>query len=97
MVPLREHFLSAEFSNDYGVWICKIIFDINGEMFKYSYEFNGYDDSVDLPDNIIEEYTIDVDSIDAMWDVIENIRDEYTVFYDHQGTFSSPFIFLTII
>ena len=84
LVPLKEHFQSAEFSNEYGVWICNIIFDINGEQFKYQYEFNGYDDSVDLPDNIIEEYTVDVDSIDAMWDVIENIRDEYTVFYDHQ-------------
>ena len=84
LVPLKEHFQSAEFSNEYGVWICNIIFDINGEQFKYQYEFNGYDNSVDLPDNIIEEYTVDVDSIDAMWDVIENIRDEYTVFYDHQ-------------
>lgn len=84
LVPLREHFKSAEFSNDYGVWICNIIFDINGEKFSYQYEFNGYDNSVDLPDNIIEEYTVDVDSIDAMWDVIENIRNEYTVFYDHQ-------------
>ena len=84
LVPLREHFQSAEFSNDYGVWICNMIFDINGEKFSYQYEFNGYDNSVDLPDNIIEEYTVDVDSIDAMWDVIENIRDEYTVFYDHQ-------------
>ena len=87
---LEDCFSNATFTYSdvhWNVWICEICFNLNGKTFFYEYQFNGYDNSIHLPDEIAEKYAITVNTPDDVWNNIEQIRSEYGQFYDQQNNF----------
>lgn len=88
LIALEDCFSNANFSYSLNTWECDISFMVNNTSFIYEYSFNGYDDSIDLPDEIVEKYSITVNSMDSMWENIEGIRKEYYSLYEHQEDFS---------
>lgn len=89
IVKLEELFKRATF--DYNTvtnsrWYAEICFEINGiEFFFNRYGINGYDDSINLPEETYQKLEKTVYSIDGFWEHVETIRKVYFDYYDHKG------------
>ena len=62
----------------------KIQIDVNGMSVDYFYEVNGFDESVGIYEDEIEELSKTVYSTNEFWDQIEEIRSVYAKRYDYR-------------
>ena len=87
LVELERSFKDANFTYTANeIWYVTLNFELNGIDFFIKYQFGGYDDSVELPEEIVNKYTSkEVYSIDELWEHIESLRIEYFDYYDHKG------------
>ena len=74
----------AKFYNSSSDWFAKIKFDVNGMSVDYFYEVNGFDESVGIYEDEIEELSKTVYSTNEFWDQIEEIRSVYAKRYDYR-------------
>lgn len=90
---LEEKFIEAEFEyskteydSEIGEWEIKKTYLLGDKEYYSVIEFNGYDDSIILPEEISKRYSgKKVLSIDEMWSTIEEIRGVYVDYYNHRG------------
>ena len=89
VIKLEELFKRATFEYNTVInsrWYAEICFEINGiEFFFNRYGINGYDDSIDLPEETYQKLEKTVYSIDGFWEHVDTIRKVYFDYYDHKG------------
>lgn len=84
IVKLSDYFENARFEEDSGDWRAFITFNINGENFSCEYEVNGYDSSVGIYTNEVENLSRTVNTLTEFWDTIDEIRYTYSQRYDQR-------------
>lgn len=91
LVELETSLSEVNFNcTDNGLWYATIIFDLNGRKFYSEYWFDGYDNSVKIPENVEKAFTNKkITSFDQMWEAISDIRDIYFNYYEKREDFVS--------
>ncbi len=88
LVNLQQSLKEIYFKATTSQWYANIIFELNGREFYKNYFFDGYDDSVILPEEVKELFNNKrVVSFEEMWEIIEDIRTAYFDYYEHRGDF----------
>lgn len=94
LVDLEKSLKEVCFHSTTSQWYATIVFNFNGREFYTDYFFDGYDDSIRLPEEtkaLFEEKR--VTTFDEMWENIEAIRTTYFDYYEHRGDFVPAVIF----
>lgn len=88
MVNLLDCFFSCTFIYqpefmDYTPWIVEWKYVVKDIVFSQTKTFNGFDRTIEIPDEVAEKYAITVKTVSQYWDTVEAIRKEYSKYYEH--------------
>lgn len=84
LMKLSNCFENATFNHIDSEWVAYMCFDINGETLSAEYEVNGYDSSVGIYTDEIENLSRTVNTLTEFWDTIDEIREVYSQKYDQR-------------
>ncbi len=89
LIELETSFKEAYFHYSPNQWHVNIIFNFNGREFYINYFFGGYDDSIRLPEEVVDSFDEkSVKSFEKMWETIYAIRTAYFDHYENRWDFA---------